>query len=434
MLHGLADEDGDAQHGVGHGEDGVGPARRALGEDEAAEVGASLDRGVDVLLPRQAADLDERPREQLPQLGAGLRRAHQRRADEDGVRASELGGGRLRARVDGALGDHDPVARRLRHQLELRGAVDPEGAEVARIDPDHRGAEAGGALELVLVVSLDERVETELVSGEHELRGRRVVEVAEDEERGVGARLPYVAEVLLGREEALGEQRQADTRARRTQVVERAGERVVDEHRDGARSSGLVRGHDVLHPRAGTDVAGRGRAAFELGDRAEARGRECVRELHERENSTSSSSRAAAAPESIASRACARPSRMSSASLTAAIPPAALSSTAERWPPSAPASTSRRAAAFEAGRLRAVRPGRSARLRGRAGRARTRGSGRRGPRRRDWSRTGRARRSRLHRARRTRESRRVGRARRQASARAPASRRRARERARPPGS
>ena len=99
-------------------------ARRALGEDEAAEVGAGLDRGVDVLLPRQPADLDERPREQLAQLRAGIGRAHQRRADEDRVCAGELGRGRLRPRVDRALGDDDAVARRLRDELELRGAVD----------------------------------------------------------------------------------------------------------------------------------------------------------------------------------------------------------------------------------------------------------------------------------------------------------------------
>ena len=133
----LADEDGDAQHRVGHREHGGRPARRSLGEDEAAEVGARLDRGVDVLLPRQPADLDERPREQLAQLRAGLGGAHQRRADEDGVCAGELGRGRLRARVDRALRDDDAVARRLRHELELRGAVDAEGAEIAGVDADH---------------------------------------------------------------------------------------------------------------------------------------------------------------------------------------------------------------------------------------------------------------------------------------------------------
>ena len=129
------------------------------------QVGAGLDRGVDVLLARQAADLDERPREQLAQLRARVGRAHERGADEHGVRAGELGCGRLRARVNRALRDDDAVARGLRHELELRGAVDPEGAEVARVDADHAGAEPRRALELLLVVGLDERVETELVRG-----------------------------------------------------------------------------------------------------------------------------------------------------------------------------------------------------------------------------------------------------------------------------
>ena len=51
----------------------------------------------------------------------GSARAHQRRADEHRVRAGELGRGALGARAAiAALGDHDPVARRAREQLELR--------------------------------------------------------------------------------------------------------------------------------------------------------------------------------------------------------------------------------------------------------------------------------------------------------------------------
>ena len=45
-----------------------------------------------------------------------------------------------------------------------------------------------------------------------------------------GAGLPNVTQVLLPREEAFREQRKADSRASRPQVVERACERVVDEH------------------------------------------------------------------------------------------------------------------------------------------------------------------------------------------------------------
>ena len=57
----LADEHGDAQHGVGRVEQRVGAARALGGEDEPDEVGAGVDRGVDVVLARQPAHLDERP-------------------------------------------------------------------------------------------------------------------------------------------------------------------------------------------------------------------------------------------------------------------------------------------------------------------------------------------------------------------------------------
>ena len=105
----------------GHVEHGRRAARRALGEDEAEQVRARLDRGVDVLLPRQAAHLDERAREQLAQLRGGVGRPHERGADEHRVGTGELGGGGLGARVDRALGDDHAVARRLaRDERELR--------------------------------------------------------------------------------------------------------------------------------------------------------------------------------------------------------------------------------------------------------------------------------------------------------------------------
>ena len=115
LLFRVADEDGDAQYRLRHLQDLGRLARRALGEDEAAQVGSRFDRGVDVLLARQPADLDERPREQLLQLRARVVRAHQRRPDEDGVRAGELGCGGLCPGVDGALRNDNAVARGFRH-------------------------------------------------------------------------------------------------------------------------------------------------------------------------------------------------------------------------------------------------------------------------------------------------------------------------------
>ena len=172
-------------------------------EDEAAEVGARLDGDRDVLLARQPADLHERARDQLAQLGARVGRLHQRRADENRVRAGELRRRALGARVDRALGDDHAVSRRTRDELELRSAVDRERREIARVDPDHGSAERDGPPELGLVVRLDERVEADPVRVPHQRCRRGVVEVAQDQQRGVRTRLAELAQVLLGREEPL---------------------------------------------------------------------------------------------------------------------------------------------------------------------------------------------------------------------------------------
>ena len=57
----LADEHRDPQHRLRRIEQHVSAARALGRQDEADQVGAGLDGGVDVLLPRQAAHLDERP-------------------------------------------------------------------------------------------------------------------------------------------------------------------------------------------------------------------------------------------------------------------------------------------------------------------------------------------------------------------------------------
>ena len=65
--------------------------------------------------------------------------------------------------------------------------VDPERAEVAGVDPDHRGVEGEGAVELGRVVRLDQRVEGELAGGARQRGQLPVVEVAQQEEDCVRA-------------------------------------------------------------------------------------------------------------------------------------------------------------------------------------------------------------------------------------------------------
>ncbi len=246
----LADEDGDRERRVRDREHRRGAPWALLREHEPEQVGARLGRDGHVLLAREPTHLHERAREQVMQLPLRVRRPHERRPDQHGIGPRKLCGGGLRARVDGALGDDDPVARRAGDERELGAPVDGEGAQVAGVQPDRVGAEPDGAVELAGVVRLDERVKADLLREGHERRGARVVQVAEDQQRGVGACLARGAQVVRRREEALGEQRQLRGGAGGAQVVPAAGEELVDKHRHGGGPASCVRrAHAAQDPR-----------------------------------------------------------------------------------------------------------------------------------------------------------------------------------------
>ena len=179
-------------------------------------------------------------------------------------------------RVDAALGDHDARPRGARDELELRRAVDRERLQVARVDPDRVGAESDRAVELRRRVRLDERVHPELGRPALECRDARVVEVAQQQEDGVGTGAAQLLELLRAGEEALGEQGEAGRGAGRAEVVDRAAEALVDEDGDRGRAGALEgrgeRGRLGVRP----EVARRGGAALDLRDRREPGPRERV--------------------------------------------------------------------------------------------------------------------------------------------------------------
>jgi hypothetical protein len=212
----------------------VAPPRRLASEDEAGEVGARLHGHVDVLLPRQAADLDERPREQLAQLRGRICGAHQRRAHQDRVGTGELRRSALGARLDAALRDHDAVARRACDELQLRAPVDPERREIAGVDPDRVGAQSHRALELLCVVRLDERVETELRSDGHESRRRAVVQVAQQQQRRIGPASRSSRSCDSSRKNPLPSSGHVRRGPRGPQVGQGPAEPRVHQHRDGS--------------------------------------------------------------------------------------------------------------------------------------------------------------------------------------------------------
>jgi len=80
-LRDVLDEHRDGQHRVRDLEHALRPAWALLREDEPREVGTGFRGDGDVLLAREAADLDERTRQQLAQLYRRLLRPHERAAD-----------------------------------------------------------------------------------------------------------------------------------------------------------------------------------------------------------------------------------------------------------------------------------------------------------------------------------------------------------------
>ena len=174
---------------------------------------------------------------------------------------------------DPALGDDGLAGGHVGHQLVGRPHVDGPLVEVAVVDPDHLGVELKRALELAVVVDLDQAVEVEpprLVVDR--ARARRRSSAADDQQHRVGAVDRGLVQLVRIDDEVLAEDRQLARLAGGAQVVERAAEALLlgqDRERRGA--APLVGADPIDDLGRGGDVAGARRAALELGDHREAR-------------------------------------------------------------------------------------------------------------------------------------------------------------------
>ncbi len=202
-------------------EEGIG-APGALGKDEPHEVGARLGQPhrhrPGRVRPQDA--FHERAAQELTESGARIRCAHQRLADEHGVRPCQLGRRCLRGSADAALGNQHAVAWHQAEQLQLAETVDLEGRQVSCVDADHGRGKCRRSANLLGVVRLDQGVETQCLGLREQRRTGCVVEVAQEQEGRVRACLLRLPEVLGCREEAFCKQRQSHRRASGAQVVQ----------------------------------------------------------------------------------------------------------------------------------------------------------------------------------------------------------------------
>ena len=235
-----------------------------------------------------------------------------------------------------ALGDDDPIARRRATSSSCaRRSI--ANVERSRALIPIRRAERDRALELVRRRAPRRECPCRAPrAAAISVARRRVVEVAKEQQRRVGARLARRAQVVLGREEALREQRQRRRRARRSQVVQVAAEALVDEHGDRRRAGALERAASAAGSASGRRSPADGERRLTSAIAAEpgaasASAKPSRLDRLRRENATSSSSRSRARRRSRSPpRRGATPFSRSSACPAAAIAPAAFSSTASR--------------------------------------------------------------------------------------------------------
>ena len=167
---------------------------------------------------------------------------HQCLADEHDIRSGRAVVGDVRGFVHGRFGDPDDARRDAVGERPEQIAVELEGAEVARVDADDRGADIERALDLFGRMRLDERRHAELDDQLVEFGEQRLLERGDDEQHEVRARGACLEDLVRLGDEVFAQHGDLDGGAHLREVVERSAEAApLGQHADRARSAGLVR-------------------------------------------------------------------------------------------------------------------------------------------------------------------------------------------------
>src|SRR5437016_9982066 len=109
-------------------------------------------------------------REQRAQRPAGVRRAHERFADEEGVHAARAHARHVGRREDAALRDDDPVPGHAIEQVERGLEPRLEAAQVAVVDAEEPCLQFECRTPILRVVHLDEHCHAEFICQRLEVR------------------------------------------------------------------------------------------------------------------------------------------------------------------------------------------------------------------------------------------------------------------------
>ncbi len=203
--------------------------------------------------------------------GPGVAAGDQGLADQDGVRAVVGVGDEVVRAAHAGLGDLDDVVRDLGGDAGEVVPVDLKGLEVAGVDADDPRPGVDGALDLVLVVHLDDRGEPDRLGPLDEGDQGLLLQGGDDQERQVGAVRAGLPELVGGDDEVLAQDRDVDLGADGLQVGEGAAEAaLLGQDADDGRAARLVVGGEPGGVRDGGQRALGGAGPLDLADHGDA--------------------------------------------------------------------------------------------------------------------------------------------------------------------
>src|SRR5499426_403536 len=163
---------------------------------------------------------NERARGGLDVVLAHQALAHEEGRNPDGGKIFEIGG-----RENSALADGDAIRRNSRRQAPAGGERRLERLQIAVVDSDEPRAQAQRALELALVVHLQQDVHAERAGARLQVPRHLIVDRGHDDQNAVGAPGPRLRDLVRVVHEVFAQDRQVRRRTGGDEVVSLALER-----------------------------------------------------------------------------------------------------------------------------------------------------------------------------------------------------------------
>jgi hypothetical protein len=165
------------------------------------------------------------------------------------------------------LCDAHHACRHLRGHADRSLLVDFEGHQVALVHTDEIAPDHEGSFQLVLVVNLDQGIETHLLGERMEVAQLCIVEGGSDQQDTVGAHEPGIDHIAGVDREVLSDDRQRDRCTGRLEILHRPTKPVdIGENRQTRCSTRVIGAGECIGVEVGEEIALARRASLDFAD------------------------------------------------------------------------------------------------------------------------------------------------------------------------